>query len=333
MPANVETMAYRFGNRADTPWHGLGVPVDRNEQVSTDEFRIRAGANWEAVKRPLWVRATATTTFKEHIETSQFALMRSDNHGILNYVSAQYQPVQNESVFNFFHDFCVAGDMDLETGGVLDYGKTVWALASIRAGFSLAGGDNVQGYLLFSNSHAGSAGRIKFTPVRVVCANTLAMAHSGSGQEFRIHHRTKFNAEVAKTTLGLSREQLSDFKERAEFLATQRMDDIAYSRFLDALFPKKIVTHEKAAFTNASDKTWTEEVRPRNYDKAVEALWKQTGANMSRGTWWQGYNAITYMVDHMHNRKDSAAALNNNWFGTGHKLKQQALEVALEMAK
>ncbi|CAB4197935.1 LGT_TIGR03299, phage/plasmid-like protein TIGR03299 [uncultured Caudovirales phage] len=320
MTANVETMAYRFGNRADTPWHGLGVPVDRNEQVSTDEFRIRAGADWEAVKRPLWVRATATTPFKEHIETDQFALMRSDNHFMLNYVSKQYQPVQNESVFNFFHDFCREGDMDLETGGVLDSGRTVWCLASIREGFTLAGGDNIQGYLLFSNSHGGSAGRIKFTPIRVVCANTLALAHNGSGSEFRIHHKSKFVSNVAKDALGLGHKSLTDFKERAEFLATQRMDDIAYSRFIDKLFP-------------ATDKGDGEIVRPRNYDKAVDALWKQTGANLSRGTWWQGYNAITYMIDHMHNRKDSAAALNNNWFGTGHKLKQQALEVALEMAK
>lgn len=335
MSANVETMAYRFGDRADTPWHGLGIAINRNEQISTDAFRIRAGADWQAVKRPLWVRAFGKdhvlndtkcdmTPFNDHILTDQFALMRSDNHFILNYVSKQYQPVQNEEVFNFFHDFCTAGDMDLETGGVLDYGKTVWALASIRAGFSLAGGDNVQGYLLFSNSHAGSAGRIKFTPVRVVCANTLAMAHNGAGQEFRIHHRTKFNAEVAKTTLGLSRKQLDDFKDRAEFLATTRMDDVAYSRFLDALFPK--VKHELDVHT-------VEWKRPRNYDKAVEALWKQTGANLSRGTWWQGYNAITYMVDHMHNRTDKAGALNSNWFGNGHKLKQQALETALEMAK
>ncbi len=45
MPANVETMAYRFADRSDVPWHGLGVPVDRNEIVSTQEFQKRAGAD------------------------------------------------------------------------------------------------------------------------------------------------------------------------------------------------------------------------------------------------------------------------------------------------
>lgn len=325
MSANVETMAYRFGDRKDCPWHGLGIAVPRNDAITTAEFANLAGANWTAVKRPLWVRASAATPFKEHIETDQFALMRDDNHFILNYVSKQYQPVQNEEVFSFFSDFCDAGDMDLETGGVLDYGKTVWALASIRAGFTLANNDRVSGYLLFSNSHAGSAGRIKFTPIRVVCANTLAMALEGREQEFRIHHRTKFVAETAKIALGLSRKQLEDFKERAEFLATQRMDDVAYSRFLDKLFPVRVEASADGKHNNP--------IRPRNYDKAVEALWRQTGAELNRGTWWQGYNAITYMVDHMHNRTDKAAALNSNWFGNGNKLKQQALETALEMAK
>lgn len=323
MTDNVQTMAYRFADRSDTPWHGLGVPVSRNETVSTCEFQELAGAAWTAEKHPLWVRASKDTSFKEHIKTSAFALLRSDNQYVLNVVSAQYKPVQNDEVFQFFHEFCNAGDMSIETGGVLDLGRTVWCLASIREGFTLAGGDAVQGYLLFSNSHGGSAGRIKFTPIRVVCANTLAMAHSGIGAEFRIHHRTAFKADVAKAALGLGRDALVNFKERAEFLASRRMDDIGFSRFLDRLFPAKVV----------GDGPDTQVTRPRAYGKAMDALDTQKGVELSRGTWWSGYNAITYMVDHMQNRADGAAALNNAWFGSGEKLKVQALEVALELAK
>lgn len=319
MSANVEHMAYRFGNRADTPWHGLGTPIDRNEVVTTEEFMRRAGADWKAQKRRLYMR-TDPASIPDIEVPDRFALVRSDNHRLLNIVSAQYKAVQNHEVFNFFREFCEAGHMDMETGGVLNHGKTIWALASIREGFTLTNNDQVSGYLLFSNSHDGSAGRTKFTPIRVVCANTLAMAVASAGTEYRIHHRTKFDPEVAKQHMGLAHNQLEAFKERAEFLVSRRMDDLAYSRFLDRLFPKK-------------ENTNGEIVRPRNYNKAVEALANQVGANLNRGTWWSGYNAITYLVDHDDSRTDKKSQLNSNWFGSGYKLKQQALETALEMAK
>jgi phage/plasmid-like protein (TIGR03299 family) len=333
MPANVESMAYRFADRTDVPWHNLGVPVDRNETVTAEEFQERAGAAWTAEKHELWVRANKENGLREHIKSDAFALMRSDNHFILNTVSKQYQPVQNHEVFNFFHEFCNAGDMDIETGGVLDFGRTVWCLASIREGFTLAGGDRIQGFLLFSNSHGGSAGRIKFTPIRVVCANTLALAHAGNGNDFRIHHRSKFDAEIAKNALGLGHKQLEVFKEQAEFLASRDMNDVGFKAFLDALFPKKLIQHEKAVFVNEADRHWIEEVRPRNYSRAVDALLTQTGAELNRGTWWSGYNAITYLVDHLNPAQDKARALNGAWFGVGEKLKVQALTTALELAK
>jgi hypothetical protein len=34
MSANVETMAYRYADRADIPWHGLGAKIGRDEHVS-----------------------------------------------------------------------------------------------------------------------------------------------------------------------------------------------------------------------------------------------------------------------------------------------------------
>ena len=155
--------------------------------------------------------------------------------------------------------------------------------------------------------------------------NTLAMAHSGGGSEFRIHHRSKFDAESAKNALGIGRENLERFREQAEFLASQRMDDVGFSRFLDALFPTRTVEN--------LDGRGPDITRPRNYARAVEALVTQTGACLNEGTWWQGYNAITYMVDHMNPAKDKSRALNSSWFGTGEKLKVQALNTALEMAK
>lgn len=325
MVANVETMAYRFANRSDVPWHGLGAPINRDEYITAAEFQKRAGATWTVSKRPVWWKPHPEQPAKQH--PSQFILQRDDNFEPLSIVSNQYKPVQNDEVFGFFHEFCERGHMTLETGGILDEGRIAWCLAALNSGFTLANDDRVSGYLLLSDSRDGGALRAKFTPIRVVCCNTLALALSGkdSRGEFRLNHRTKFNPESAKQALGISTTLLTQFKEQAEFLATRPMSGIAFREFLERLFPPKEVIDERG---NAHNEY------PRAFTYASDALDRQVGANKNPGTWWSGFNAITYMLDHNKNRiSDDASRLTNSWFGTGNVLRQKALSTALEMAR
>lgn len=325
MPANVETMAYRYADRSDIPWHGLGARIARDEHISAFEFQKRAGALWKVLKRPVWYRPAPDVPAKQ--DEDHFVLMRDDNHAALHIVGKQYKVVQNDDIFHFFHEFCERGDMTLETGGVLDEGRVVWALADLGKGFTLAGGDTVTGHLLLSDRRDGGALRAKFTPVRVVCANTLALALRGDNTraEFRMNHRSKFDPAVAKKALGISVEMLDEFKTQAEFLTQRRMPGEGFKAFLNVLFPPKEHTDDKGNVTIQ---------HPRARDYAMDALVMQKGANMSPGTWWTGFNAITYMLDHNKNRiSDNASRLTNSWFGAGNELRKKALATALEMAK
>jgi phage/plasmid-like protein (TIGR03299 family) len=326
MSANVETMAYRYADRADIPWHGLGAKIGRDEYVSAAEFQSRAGANWTVSKRPVWYRPAPNVPAR--CDEDHFVLQRDDNYLALSIVGRQYKPVQNTEVFHFFHEFCERGDMVLETGGILDEGRKAWALATLKEGFTLAGGDTVTGHLLLSDSRDGGALRAKFTPVRVVCANTLALAFSStdtSRGEFRLNHRSKFDPKAAKVALGISHRMLELAQEQAQYLCDRSMSSVAFKEFLEKLFPPKIHVDDKG----------NEIVQyPRARDYALDSLQTQKGASMSHGTWWQGFNAITYMLDHNKNRiSDDASRLNNSWFGAGSVLRQKALTTALEMAR
>lgn len=328
MVANVETMAYRYAERNDVPWHGLGARIGRDEYISAAEFQTRAGANWLISKRPVWYRPAPDVKAVE--DKDHFVLMRNDTHAALSIVGKQYKPVQNSQIFHFFHEFCERGDMIIETGGVLDEGRKVWALATLKEGFTLTGGDRVSGHLLLSDSRDGGALRAKFTPVRVVCANTLAIALSesngASNPEFRLNHRSRFDADVAKKALGISHDMLLKFKEQAEHLRDRSMSSIAFKEFVEKLFPPKVHVDPKTK----------EEVtqHPRARDYAMDALVNQKGRELGEGTWWQGFNAITYMLDHNKNRiSNDASRLQNSWFGDGARIRQRALETALEMAR
>jgi len=54
------------------------------------------------------------------------------------------------------------------------------------------------------------------------------------------------------------------------------------------------------------------------------------GANLSRGTLWGAYNAVTEYVDHV-GGSDVGKKLNSIWFGSGSRLKIEAFELAKEM--
>ena len=144
------------------------------------------------LRRSLTLKST-----ENNVETGQEALVRESDGRILTNVSGNWKPCQNEDAFNFFNDFVAAGDMKMDTAGSLKDGQIVFAAADVNDGFTLAGGDEVKGYLLFSNPHVyGKSIDVKFIMTRVVCNNTLSMALTERGQPaVRLSHRNEFNPD------------------------------------------------------------------------------------------------------------------------------------------
>src|SRR5690606_10854332 len=56
------------------------------------------------------------------------------------------------------------------------------------------------------------------------------------------------------------------------------------------------------------------------------------GAELSRGTLWGAYNAVTEYITHERGRSDDAR-VESAWFGEGARLARRALDVALEFAR
>jgi hypothetical protein len=165
----VETMAYA----GEVPWHGLGVQVPSD--LSPEQMLDKAGLNWTVEKKPAFFEMD-----DKKFPVGWSALTRSSDNSVLDIVSNDWNPVQNHEAFNFFEEYCRVGDMDMHTAGSLKNGQIVWALAKVKDSFELFKGDQVDSYLLFTNPHRfGQAIDIRFTPIRVVCNNTLQAALNG----------------------------------------------------------------------------------------------------------------------------------------------------------
>jgi phage/plasmid-like protein (TIGR03299 family) len=311
----VDTMAYA----GETPWHGLGVKV--SNELTPSQMMQKADLDWKVHEVESFVEFN-----DEKIPTGQKSLVRSSDSKILTNVGPDWKPVQNSEAFEFFSEFVLSGDMEMNTAGSLRDGKMVWALAKVKESFDVFGDDKVDSYLLFSNPHQyGKSIDIRFTPVRVVCNNTLSLSLSGKADRgVRMGHRTQFNPDQVKTTLGLAHEKFAKYKEMALFLGSRKTTAESLIQYYNEVFPNTSRTSD----TKVPQKY---EELSRNAKLCYDALETQPGAEYAEGSWWQAFNSVTYITDHVQGR-NSDNRLHSQWFGSNQARKVTAAESAVEFA-
>ena len=308
----VETMAYA----GEVPWHGLGTKVPAD--LTPRQMMQQAGVDWRVNLVPTYADVNGTK-----VSTGQKALVRETDNRVLTNVGGNWNPVQNEEAFDFFTEYCLAGDMEMHTAGSLADGKIVWALAKVNESFDVLGEDRVDSYLLFSNPHQyGKSLNVRFTPIRVVCNNTLTLSLSAKAKnEVALNHRRAFDPAMVKEQLGIAHEKFAMYKEMARFLSKKRAKHSDLIQYFNNVFPiagnKQVAQYEDLS---------------RTAKQAYDVLEVQPGAEMAMGTWWNAVNAVTYLTDHQLGRS-ADTRMQSAWFGANQAKKVQAMNLAVEMAE
>ena len=276
------------------------------------------GLDWQVEKRPLFTPRRSKNDFAEVPGFS--AVVRKDKRRVLGVVGKTWQPLQNQEAFAFFDPFIEAGVAEYHTAGSLKEGQYVWVLAKLRADpMTVVKGDELEKFLLLSNSHDGKAAiKVGFTPVRVVCWNTLTMAESDNASPFlRIYHRGNLKQTMAKVqeVVNITHRTFEATLEQYRFLAKRQVRNI-HRYVLDVL--------------QVPDDA---EEPPRALPHLVQLFESGQGQENPkvRGTYWAGYNAVTEWVDHHRGREGTRLAA--AWYGEGRRIKQRALKIATELAK
>jgi phage/plasmid-like protein (TIGR03299 family) len=312
----VAHMAYT----GQAPWHSLGkkVPAD----LSPEQMLKAANLNWTVEKIPGWVMINGK---KSPLNTH--ALVRSSDHRILSEVSQDWKPMQNIDAFNFFTEYCEAGDMEMNTAGSLRNGEIVWALAKVKDGFILTNGkkkDEVESYLLFVNPHQWARKiEVRFTPTRVVCWNTMSLALSErTKQAVKVGHKKEFDAAKVKEMLGIAHMKLEGYKDRAQQLVVKKYTDELIKEYMKTVFPVYTTNKEKPSQKELSNSA----------QRALAIVELSPGAKFAPGSWWNAFNACTFHIDHEVGLNDDTR-LSSAWFGAGQKRKVVALNKAVEFAE
>lgn len=314
MPNEVETMAY-FG---ELPWHGLGTALEEADLYDWPAASRKAGLDWEVELVPLM-------TSDNQARVDHRAVRRKSDSRILGVVGPRYAPLQNKDAFAWFQPFLDAKEAALHTAGSLRYGTRIWVLAKLnREPLVIAEGDTVEKYLLLSHGHDGSlAVRCGFTPIRVVCANTLAMAHgSDASKLIRLKHTKDVleNLTNVREIMNLSNQEFEATAEQYRRLARRSINQADLRKYVRRVLE---IEDEKNPST-----------RLQQIAEEIVRL-AETGRGNDlvsiRGTYWSAYNGVSEWLTYDRGRNEGTR-LNSLWFGDSAIMNQRALEVALDMA-
>mgnify|MGYP003323214957 CR=1 FL=1 len=308
------------------PWHGLGTKVSEN--ITVDDMMKEAGLDWEVQKVPAYADLNG-----EKIHSGHDMLIRTSDNTALDMVSGNWNPVQNAEAFDFFREFVEAGDMEMHSAGALQDGKRVWCLAKVKDDFTIGGKDLVESYLLLTNPHMyGRAVDIRFTPIRVVCNNTLTLSLANKGDyQVALNHKKAFDAQEAKELLGIAKGKMETYKDMATFLSSKRYSDADLRTYFSTVFANQNPKVRGIGFNPESVEDF-EKYGSKNAKTAMNIIKTQPGAEFAEGSYWQAFNAVTFMTDHVLGRENDTR-LASSWYGVNKNKKTKALETALEFAQ
>jgi phage/plasmid-like protein (TIGR03299 family) len=352
----------------ETPWHGLGKVIHAAPTIA--EGLKLAGLDWPVnvftpfIEVPILVEDVLTGELieaKKKISLEEYAKVFVRGEQPLGVVGPNTHPLQNEHAFDFFQPYIDNGLATLETAGSLREGKRVWVMAKINAdNLTITKNDEVAKFIMLSNSHDGTTAiRVGFTPIRIVCANTLAMAHSSEASKLiRIRHSkdaTK-NLEAVREAMNVANQEFEATAEQYRFLASRSINLKDLQDYVKIVLKMEEKDGKLAKKTqNVLDDVCrihelnTRMIEEANFQRMLADRQQQSTStalaiieeNMeagrgtenkaSRGTWWTALNALTEYFNHQRGNRQETR-LDNLWFGPGEKDNEKALKVAIELA-
>lgn len=314
-------------------WHGEGIVIDSDRHISVEEALELASLNWKVATVPLFTATTmvlgdgaephaATAedeaiidqldTFKSYQQIDSYrATMRLDRREVLGVVGKQYTPLQNRDAFNVLTPLIDEGIARIETAGALRRGRDVWMLTRFKIEDERVNevlsrkGQQVIPYGLITNNHSGQRKvNLQETPIKVVCANTLAMARVNFGelvaneQAFEVRHTTNVEASVVEA----AKQLFGGFVKRYHRIAEQY--DAMMRTYLDEALFRELVLDVVAPIPSKLDKSdltkreTTSRERIEELRSRVQQLWTEGDGHRGDRSAWEAYNAVTQSVDH-----------------------------------
>ncbi|TKB99178.1 DUF932 domain-containing protein [Pedobacter cryophilus] len=329
---NEQTQKHSFFSVKEKAWHGLGQIV--SDYPTSAEALKFAGLDFEVLKLP---NLHLLPDGKEIISENSYFTYRTDNQEILgDKLGSDYEVVQNKDAFTFFDAIVNHQDGILyETAGALGKGERIFITAKlpdyIRVGFD----DLIEKYLFLTTSHDGSGSiTAAFTPIRVVCNNTLNAALKNNSNGIKIKHtnNAKDRLQQAHQLMGISNALANELEQVFNHWSKVRITDQEVLKLVQqAISPSKEVLRNVLEKREDENSTHFKNICNNVLEYAFSNETQQTLT--TKGTLFGAYNAVTGYYQNVKSHKNEEQKLKSIHFGTGLQRTQQAFKLCEAFAK
>jgi len=281
-------------------WHRLGIVVD-GTLPAREAFRI-ANADFQVAGRPVF------DADMQPIPGYQ-AITRMDTGSTLSVMTETYTPIQNESLIRIAE--ALHEDINMDAVCVLSDGKKVTFTARIRgAEGDVVPGDPVQQYLIGCTSHDGSIPfQLLFSPIRVVCQNTLSAALGIASNQhrrdnsIRIRHTKNAESLIARLPelVDVRRKQFIGGLDELRHMAATPCSNLQFRQYISTVFADQLQGMVNDVRGDAST------ARPRVLEDlpAWPSILRKfdgeaIGSDLlaTSGSAWGAYQAVTEYITH-----------------------------------
>ncbi|WP_342647348.1 DUF932 domain-containing protein [Mucilaginibacter sp. CSA2-8R] len=336
-----KTGKHSFMSVKEKAWHGLGQVIDR--YPTSSEAIQHAGLDYIVEKRPLFTYDTAKhlgegsddIIIPEITVPNFFATVRADTEQVLGVVGNDYEVVQNRDAFSFFDAIVGGGDGILyETAGVLGSGERVFITAKLPDYIRVGKKDWIEQYLFLTTSHDGLGSiTAAFTPIRVVCNNTLNAAMRNHSGAIKIRHTASAAERLkqAHTLMGISRDLSHEMEGLFNQWAKVRITDGEIKKLIQiAMAPNKEVLENLANGKFDLLSTHYTNIVDSVYEYALGSPTQQIGT--TAGTVFGAYNAVTGYFQNARTFKSEEAKFRSIMDGTAKQRAQTAFDLCRDFA-
>jgi phage/plasmid-like protein (TIGR03299 family) len=339
---NQQTGKHSFMSVKEKAWHKLGQVVDR--YPTSSEAIQYAGLDYIVEKRPLYTFDTQNYLSKPdegiiipEVEVpNYFATIRADTEQVLGVVGNDYQIVQNRDAFSFFDAIVGGGEGILyETAGALGNGERIFITAKLPGYIKVGKDDLIEKYLFLTTSHDGYGSiTAAFTPVRIVCNNTLHAALDNSTNCVKIRHTQSAQERLkqAHQVMGISGILSDELDSIFNRWAKVRITDKDMLRLIQhAMAPTKEVL-QKVIDENIDE--YSSQFL-HTVEKACEYAFTHPTqqSETAKGTLFGAYNAITGYIQNVMPYKTDELKLKSILYGNGFNKTKTAFHLCQQFQK
>ena len=293
-----ELFGERFMARGEPGWHGLGTVFPADRKMTLVEAAHEAGVAYETKLVPVYAQVGEDLLeIDGRMAVVREPLGDEQYWQPLDVVSSNYKLVNNL-------DFCQTFDelsqiYPVETIGAMGNGERMFA--ALDAGMIDVKGDVIhQFFTMYDEKTGRSATKLFYTPVRVVCQNTLRMGIEQATLTLNVAHTSgnqKKLERIAELAINMN-QRMQSINQLFMNMAVTPFNLDEFKRAVARIYPVPPEPEELTIINVSEEFSKLGDSMRQHQEAAVELFgkWNDEQPKLAN-TQWGAYNAVVELED------------------------------------